>query len=153
MGRFIGAELPKKGSLSLIVAVAFALGFAVTVAEPDVLVLAAQVERASEGALHGQLLIYVIATGVGLFTALGLLRVVKGFSMIALLGGVYAVMILLSLLAPEVFVPLYYQDGRRSRMASACLDLPRSVPSWRCCCSGCCEPSVHARRTRRSIRC
>ena len=39
MGRFIGAELPKKGSITLIVSVAFALGFATTVAEPDVLVL------------------------------------------------------------------------------------------------------------------
>src|SRR5262245_16501091 len=44
MGRFIGAELPKKGSLVLIIAVAFALGFATTIAEPDVLVLAGQVD-------------------------------------------------------------------------------------------------------------
>ena len=36
MPRFIGAELPTKKSMTLIVAVAFALGFAVTVAEPDV---------------------------------------------------------------------------------------------------------------------
>ena len=44
MGRFIGAELPRKGSLWLIIGVAFALGFATTAAEPDVLVLAGQVE-------------------------------------------------------------------------------------------------------------
>ncbi len=111
MGRFLGAELPKKRSLSLIVAVAFALGFATTVAEPDVLVLARQVERAAEGSLRGQLLIYVIATGVGLFTALALVRVVKGFSMNVLLGGVYGVMILLSLVVPPAFVPLAYDAG------------------------------------------
>jgi hypothetical protein len=57
MGRFIGAELPKKGSLWLIIAVAFALGFATTVAEPDVLVLSGQVEAASQGAISGQPLI------------------------------------------------------------------------------------------------
>ena len=43
MGRFIGAELPKRGSILLIVGVAFATGFATTVAEPDVLVLATQI--------------------------------------------------------------------------------------------------------------
>ena len=44
MGRFIGAELPRKRSVPLIIVVAFALGAATTVAEPDVLVLAQQVE-------------------------------------------------------------------------------------------------------------
>jgi hypothetical protein len=72
----------------LILGVAFALGFATTVAEPDVLVLSSQVDAASDGALRGQTLIYVIAAGVGLFVAIGLLRVVKGFSMTALLGAV-----------------------------------------------------------------
>jgi hypothetical protein len=51
MGRFVGGEIPRRGSLTLIIAVAFALGFATTVAEPDVLVLASQVEIASEGAM------------------------------------------------------------------------------------------------------
>ena len=39
MGRFIGAELPQRGSLLLIVGVAFSFGFATTIAEPDVLIL------------------------------------------------------------------------------------------------------------------
>ncbi len=37
--------------MALIVAVAFAPGFATTVAEPDVLVLAQQVDAASQGAI------------------------------------------------------------------------------------------------------
>lgn len=111
MGRFIGAELPAKGSLWLILAVAFALGFAITVAEPDVLILSGQVEGASQGTLRGQTLIYCIAAGVGVFTGIGLLRIVRGFSMAALLGGVYACMILLSLVTPANVVPLAYDAG------------------------------------------
>ncbi|MCC7010469.1 MAG: DUF1538 domain-containing protein [Acidobacteria bacterium] len=111
MGRFIGAELPRKQSLWLILGVAFALGFATTVAEPDVLVLAGQVERASEGSLRSHVLIVIIAVGVGLFTAIGLLRVVRGFSMAALLATVYIVMIALSLVTPDNFVPLAYDAG------------------------------------------
>ena len=77
----------------------------------DVLVLAEQVEGASQGSLRSRGLIYVIAAGVGVFTAIGLLRVVMGFSMAALLGGVYAVMLLLSLLAPGSLIPLAYDAG------------------------------------------
>ena len=54
MGRFLGAELPRKRALWLIAGVAFALGFATTAAEPDVLVLAGQVDAASQGAVGGQ---------------------------------------------------------------------------------------------------
>lgn len=111
MGRFIGAELPKKGSLALILAVAFALGFATTVAEPDVLVLAAQVEGASEGTIAARPLIYIIATGLGLFAAIALLRVVYGFSMMSLLGGAYVLLIVLSFFTPPGLVPLAYDAG------------------------------------------
>lgn len=111
MGRFIGAELPKKGSLWLIAGVAFALGFATTAAEPDVLVLAAQVEAASEGAVGGQALVYIIAVGIGLLAAVALLRIIWGFSMIHLLAAIFAIIIVLSFAAPEGFVPLAYDAG------------------------------------------
>jgi hypothetical protein len=111
MGRYIGAELPKKGSLWLIVGVGFALGLATTIAEPDVLVLARQVETVAQNALAGQTLTYVIAIGVGLFAALALLRVIRGFSMTKLLTAVYALMLLLSVLAPAELVPLAYDAG------------------------------------------
>lgn len=111
MGRFIGAELPHKRSLWLIAAVAFAAGFVTTAAEPDVLILSSQVEAASQRAISASILTYLIASGVGLFAALGLLRIVYGFSMRALLTIVYALVILLSLLAPPDYVPLAYDAG------------------------------------------
>jgi hypothetical protein len=111
MGRYIGAELPAKGSLWLIVAVAFALGFATTAAEPDVLVLGGQVENASEGSLSGRALVYIIAAGVGTFVAIALLRIVYGFSMVYLLVAVYSVMIAFSFLSSPEFIPLAYDAG------------------------------------------
>lgn len=111
MGRFIGAELPRKGSLALILAVGFGLGFATTVAEPDVLVLSEQVSLISEGASGGRSLVVLVAAGVGVFTALGLLRIVWGFSIRTLLVATYAVVLALSLVAPADLVPLAYDAG------------------------------------------
>lgn len=110
MGRFIGAELPKKKSLALILGVAFALGFATTIAEPDVLVLSHQVQTASNNAISAWKLSYVIAGSVGVFVALAMLRLVWGFSMNVLLTVCYTVAIVLSLLQPD-FVPLAYDAG------------------------------------------
>jgi hypothetical protein len=111
MGRFIGAELPKKRSLKLILAVGFTMGFATTLAEPDVLVLSNQVQAASQGALRAQPLALVIATGVGVFAALALLRVVFGFSLRWLLAISYGLMLLLTYAAPEGYVALAYDAG------------------------------------------
>ena len=111
MGRFIGAELPAKRSPALIAGVALALGFATTVAEPDVIVLARQVEDASGGALSTSSLVYVIAAGVGVFAAIALLRIVYGTSLRLLLLGAYGLVIVMSLLAPSEIAPLAYDAG------------------------------------------
>lgn len=111
MGRFVGAELPRKGSITLIVAVAFVFGFATTIAEPDVIVLAAQVDRVSESAIGRNLVLYVVAGGVAVFVALAMARVVYGVSMRLLLTFSFAAVIVLSFLTPEEFVPLAYDAG------------------------------------------
>ncbi|HNY65177.1 MAG TPA: DUF1538 domain-containing protein [Deltaproteobacteria bacterium] len=111
MGRFIGAELPRRNSLLLISGVAFTMGIVTTLAEPDVLVLSMQVDRISGGDLPRDLVLYVIALGVGFFVAAAMLRVVFGFRMAYLLGAAYGTVLLLSFFTPEDFVPLAYDAG------------------------------------------
>ncbi len=110
MGKFIGAELPKRGSLGLIVAVTFALGFATTVAEPDVLVLAAQVSRIST-AISELGMLYVVGFGVAAFAALAAARIIWNLPMTYLLLGAYGLMLVLSFFAPPDFVPVAYDAG------------------------------------------
>lgn len=111
MGRFIGGKIAEKQSLALLLVVAFALGFATTAAEPDVLVLAQQVDEASQGRLARQPIVYVISAGVGLAVAIGFFRVVRGFSIRGLLTVLFAAVILLTFVAPESWVPLAYDAG------------------------------------------
>ncbi len=111
MGRFIGAELPQKGSLTLIIAVAFSLGFATTVAEPDVLVLARQVDTVSQGAMSGQAVLYVIAVGLAVPVAVAMARIVFGWPMKYMLAAAYTIVLVLSFFAPARFVPLAFDSG------------------------------------------
>lgn len=111
MGTFIGAELPKKGSLAWIVAVAFLLGFATTIAEPDVLVLSRQVDVVSQGAISGRRILYAIALGVAALAGVAMLRIVFGWPMKYLLTAGYSLTLALSLAAPAQFVPLAFDGG------------------------------------------
>lgn len=111
MGRFVGAELPKKNSLLLLLVVAFSIGFATTVPEPDVLVLSDQVERVSNGAISGTAVLSAIALGVGVLTALAAARIVFGWPLKYLLAGAYALALLLALFAPPEFISLAFDGG------------------------------------------
>jgi hypothetical protein len=111
MGRFVGAELPKRGSLALIVVVAFTVGFALTLAEPDVMVLADQVQKSSSGRIPAPAVLYSTALGVAILTAAALPRIVFGWSIKIIVILCFAAMLLLTALAPAEFVPLAYDAG------------------------------------------
>ncbi len=111
MGRFIGAELPRRGSLLLIVGVAFATGFATTVAEPDVLVLATQIGVVSGNSVSGQVVLYAVGIGVAVLTAVAMVRIIFGWSIRMLITGAYLLMLLLAFLAPADFVPMAFDAG------------------------------------------
>ena len=104
MGRFIGAAIPRKGSLTLIIAVGFAMGFATTIAEPDVMVLAAQVDEVTHGSISRVTVLYVVAIGVAVFVALGMARIVFGVSFRLLLTVSFLSILLVSAIAPAQFV-------------------------------------------------
>ncbi|MFT3664811.1 DUF1538 family protein [Piscinibacter sp.] len=111
MGRYIGAELPRKGSLALILAVAASLGFVTTIAEPDVMILSAQVGTIADSPVGAQALAVLIAAGVGVFSAAALWRIAHGRSLTLLLAIAFALMIVLSLLAAPSFIPLAFDAG------------------------------------------
>jgi hypothetical protein len=87
------------------------MGFATTIAEPDVLVLARQIDDISKGEIDGKLLLFVIGLGVALCTAVAMGRLVYGVSLRLLLTVLLGVAIFFSLVAPIEFVPLAYDAG------------------------------------------
>lgn len=111
MGRFIGARLPEKRSLALMLVVAFAIGFVTTIPEPDVLVLSEQIEDSSAGAVSGAVVLYAIALGVAALTALATARILFGWPMKYLLAAAYLLALLLALFAPAEFISLAFDGG------------------------------------------
>ena len=73
IGNKIGTAMTKTKNLPLILVVSFALGVAVTVAEPDLQVLAETVPHINNGVL-----LITVGIGVGFFLAVCVLRIVTG---------------------------------------------------------------------------
>ncbi len=111
MGEIMGAELPKRAGLSLLLATAFLLGFVVTIAEPDVRVLAHQVDFVSQGQIGKEPLIITVALGVGVLVCLAMLRIILGIPIAYLLAGGYLAILVLSLFTPPDFVPIAFDAG------------------------------------------
>ena len=109
MGENVGSGITKSRNLKLLVLICFALGFLITVAEPDLTVLANQV--------GSKLIIIFVALGVGLFLVLGVLKIVYQKDLASILIYFYMVLFALAVLAlaisPENFklIPISFDSG------------------------------------------
>lgn len=111
LGEMIGSSLPKTGKMWMVVFFGFILGLVVTVAEPDVQVLATQVDFVSDGEISKNLLVYTVATGVAVFVALAMLRIIANIPITYILIGGYAIVFALAAFTPAQFVPISFDSG------------------------------------------
>ncbi|MBQ7229573.1 MAG: DUF1538 domain-containing protein [Oscillospiraceae bacterium] len=72
MGTHVGSGLSKQRRLGLLLFVCFVLGMLITIAEPDLQVLANQVSAV----MNGTVLIYAVGFGVGAFLVIAVLKIV-----------------------------------------------------------------------------
>jgi len=94
MGTTVGAGLSKQRKLWLLLGVAFAMGMLITVAEPDLQVLADQVSSV----INGTVLIVAVGGGVGAFLMIAIARIVFHRRLSALLMLFYMLLFALALL-------------------------------------------------------
>jgi hypothetical protein len=111
VGESIGSELPQHRSLFFILGVAFLLSLLVTMAEPDVRVLANLFDNVSGGSLDNNILVVVIAIGVAFFIVISILRILLGVPIKWILGIGYLSIILLSFLTPAEFLAISFDSG------------------------------------------
>lgn len=106
LGEGIGSTLAKIKDVKIPLIVGFVLGIIITVAEPDLTVLAEQVPS-----IPNLVLIIAVAVGVGLFLVVSMIRSKRGFKLNSLLLVFYAVVIALAFLAPDDFIPTAFDSG------------------------------------------
>ena len=111
MGEYAGVGLTKSKKLILLVSVCFLMGLLITIAEPDLTVLANQVKDV----MSSTLLIVCVGAGVGLFLALSVLKMVFHKPLSSMLLYFYMILFALAafVLASEngEFLPMAFDSG------------------------------------------
>lgn len=106
LGEGIGSKLSRSRRIGIVIVVAFIMGIVVTVAEPDLQVLANQVP-----AIPDTTLIWVVAIGVGIFLAVAISRILLHIGLNTLLLILYGALLILSLFVPNNFLAVAFDAG------------------------------------------
>ena len=111
MGVQVGSGLSKSGRIGMLLSVCFALGLLITVAEPDLSVLAAQVKDV----ISSTQLILFVGVGVGLFLLLSVLKIVTKTELSRMLIFFYMLLFALAALVAVrgngALLPLAFDSG------------------------------------------
>ena len=111
MGTHVGSGLSRQKKLGLLLGVCFVLGMLITIAEPDLQVLANQVSAV----MNGTLLIYVVGVGVGAFLVVAILKIVFQKSLSHILMLFYMLLFALALLlvtnGNDPLLPMAFDSG------------------------------------------
>ena len=106
IGTHIGAKLTRTKNLKLILVVSLLLGIAITVAEPDLQVLAANVPN-----IDTTVLIVTVAVGVGLFLLLSMVRILFAIPLKWLLIALYALLFALAAFTNPDYLSVAFDSG------------------------------------------
>ncbi len=106
LGDGIGVQTARIRVFPLVLLLGFAMGVIITIAEPDLLVLAEQVPS-----VPNAVLVWTVAIGVGIFLALAMLRILLQIKLSTLLIVLYTVLLGLSFLIPKNFLAVAFDSG------------------------------------------
>ncbi|MCQ2795089.1 MAG: DUF1538 domain-containing protein [Bacilli bacterium] len=105
IGEIVGANMTKQKNFIGLILIVFLLGIFVTIAEPDLSVLASRLP------IENYLFIALVGVGVGLFLVIGVIRILWQKSLKVWLLAFYALIFALAILVDESFVPLTFDSG------------------------------------------
>ena len=111
MGERIGASLIERRAILTILLFGFLLGAVLTIAEPDVRLLAYQVEKVMASDISRGEIVYVTALGLGIFALIALLRIVFDTPIHYIIIPGYLICLILTLISSEEFLVKAFDMG------------------------------------------
>lgn len=108
IGNTMGSSIARSNKLWIVVIAGLLLGFMISVAEPDLYILAGQVSAVTAGLLSKNIFVIVVSLGIAVMVAVGLVRIVYNFPLYKLLLGVYTVIFGLALFVSPEFLAISF---------------------------------------------
>ncbi|MFA7651512.1 MAG: DUF1538 domain-containing protein, partial [Synergistaceae bacterium] len=111
IGNQMGASIAKTNKLWIVISAGLVLGFAISVAEPDLHILAQQVENITSASIEKFSIVIVVSAGIALMLSLGFVRIVYNVPLNKILTGLYLIVFLLAWFTPEEFLAISFDSS------------------------------------------
>lgn len=108
IGNSMGATVARTNKLWIVIASGLILGFFISVAEPDLHILADQVDMVTSGVIGKWLLVVVVSIGVAILVSIGLARIVYNISLRWLLLIFYGIILILAIVSAPEFLAIAF---------------------------------------------
>ncbi len=103
IGIHSGHAIVRSGKMPILLMGGIILGFLISIAEPDLHILATQIEQLTGGSLAKWTMVIVVSVGVGLLVMVGFWRIVRQIRIRYVLWLVYGIILILACLSPLIF--------------------------------------------------
>lgn len=108
IGNVLGSSIAKKNKLWIVVVAGLVLGFIISIAEPDLHILAGQVDSVTAGLISKGIMVAVVSIGIAALLSFGLVRIVSNIPLNKVLTVAYAIIFLLALFTSREFLAISF---------------------------------------------
>lgn len=108
VGSLMGRTIAKSNKLWIVGIAGLVLGFFISIAEPDLHILAEQVDFVTSGVISKGSILIVVSIGIAVMLALGLFRIVYNFPLYKLLTILYIIIFVLALFTSTEFLGISF---------------------------------------------
>lgn len=112
IGNNVGRSIARSNKVLVVVAAGLIFGFFISIAEPDLHILANEIDDVTGGAIPARSILVFVSLGIAVMLTIGLLRIVYGLPLKWLMTLAYLVIFILSLFgSPQFFALAFDASG------------------------------------------
>ncbi len=108
LGNYVGSSLSKSNNLVILVIIGLIVGFFISVAEPDLQILADQISEVTDGALAKFSIVGMVSVGIAVMLVYGLIRIVYNLKINISFAVIYGIIMIMALFVRPEFLAIAF---------------------------------------------
>jgi len=108
IGNSMGGKIAKTDKIWIVIILGSVLGFVISIAEPDLHILAGQVALVTSGVISKAGIVVIVSVGIGILLSLGLVRILFNLPLNKLLTVLYSIVFLLAMFSSREFLAISF---------------------------------------------
>jgi hypothetical protein len=108
IGNIMGSAIAKSNKLWVVAIAGLLLGFFISIAEPDLHILAGQVDSVTSGEISKSSVVVMVSVGIAVLLSIGLIRIVYNFPLYKLLLILYGFIFILGIFTSPEFLAISF---------------------------------------------